>query len=131
MADICAIRRCDFKHLRSMMGDPGCRSVALGATVSPACCRERPEVVSHRCPWGPALGTWAHLCWLCPRSPLQGMRPALLCRWGWGTKAQANRILPYLSQVQQSIWASRWGPWHGVVGMPSMVLSIWGLLAPE
>ena len=97
------------------MVDPGCRSVALGATVSPAWFRERLEVVSDRCPWCPALGVWAHLCGLCPQSPLQGMRPArprrpLLCRWGWGTKAQASRILPYLSQGQKSIWASRWGP---------------------
>ena len=33
-----------------VMGDPGCRSVALGATVNPAWLRERPEVASHRCP---------------------------------------------------------------------------------
>ena len=115
MFDIRAICRCDFKHLRSMMVDPGCRSVALGATVSPAWFRERPEVASDRCPWCPALGTWAHLCWLCPQSPLQGMIPArprcpLLCRWGWGTKAQAN------------IWAS-------YVGLPYMLACLLHVLA--
>ena len=113
MADIRAIRRCDFKHLRSMMVDHGCRSV--GATVSPAWFRESREVASDRCPWRPGLGTWAHLYWLCPQSPLQGMRSViprcpLLCRWAWGTKLQAKRILLYLSQVQKSIWASGWGP---------------------
>ena len=99
--DIRAMQRCDFKHLGSLMVDHGCRSVALGATVSPAWFRERTEVASDRCPWCPALGTWDHLCWLCPESPLQGVRPAIprcpiLCRWGWGTEAQANRIDPSL-----------------------------------
>ena len=110
--DIQVFRRCDFEHMRRLMKNPACRSVALGATVSPAWFQTT-RVFSDRCLWCDALGTWHHLCWECSESPLRDARPQtprcnLLRRWGWGTKSETGLILPYLAQVQELLWRSRW-----------------------
>ena len=54
--DVQACHRCDFEHRRRLMKNPGCRTVALGATVSPAWF-QTPQVFSDRCLWCYALGT--------------------------------------------------------------------------
>ena len=110
--DIQVFRRCDFEHMRRLMKNPACMSVALGATVSPAWFQTT-RVFSDRCLWCDALGTWHHLCWECSESPLRDARPQtprcnLLRRWGWGTKSETGLILPYLAQVQELLWRSRW-----------------------
>ena len=112
LANVEDVRRCDFKRLRELMKNPACRTVCLGATVSPAWFRER-HVFSDRCLWCDALGTWRHLCWDCKASPLKSVRPAiprcpLLLRLGWGSKKESDSVLPYLAQVQTYLWRSRW-----------------------
>ena len=48
--DIQAFHRCDFEHMRRLMKNPDCRTVAVGATVSPALFQTT-RVFSDRCLW--------------------------------------------------------------------------------
>ena len=52
--DVQAFRRCDFDHTCRLMKNPGSRTVALGATVSPPWFQTT-QVFSDRCLWRDAL----------------------------------------------------------------------------
>ena len=106
------IRQVNLEHMRRMMRSPGCRSVALGATVSPAWFQTS-RVFDDRCLWCSELGTWHHLCWECRACPFVDSCPPapgcrLLRRFGWGPKRQSNVVLPWLAQIQERVWKARW-----------------------
>ena len=86
-------------------------SVVLGATVSPAWLHDRDVDGNSACLRCSSLGTWDHLCWCCPASPLERPvcpRDALLRRFGWLHERDPTEILNYLAQVQQMIWDHRY-----------------------
>ena len=79
----------------------GCRTVSVGASVSPAW---RGEL----CPFcHNTLGSWQHLAWHCPASPVADLRPhpmpikAISWRFGWDNDPE---ILRYLGCVQHALW---------------------------
>ena len=79
----------------------GCRTVSVGASVSPAW---RGEL----CPFcHNTLGSWQHLAWHCPASPVADLRPhpmpikAISWRFGWDNDPE---ILRYLGRVQHALW---------------------------
>ena len=93
-------------------------SVALGATVSPACFQDRRPDLS-RCVWGCGhLGTWEHVAWLCQKRPSSLRRPrsAWLSRFGWSmdsdcpTEVAEVQAWPaaWLCQCQLEIWNVRY-----------------------
>lgn len=92
---------------------PASRTVAVGGTVSPAWFHSRADApFPDRCPWCPALGSWVHLCWECPCSPLASSRPpvpslGIARRFGWCPRPAS--VLPYLASVQSLLWEHRYG----------------------
>ena len=106
------LHQVNLEHMRRMMWSPGCRLVALGATVSPTWFQTL-RVFDDRCLWCSELGTWRHLCWECRACPFVDSRPPvpgcrLLRRFGWGPRRQLNVVLPWLAQIQECVWRARW-----------------------
>lgn len=99
-ADLLSLK---WEAIRKMCGSTaGCRTVALGATVSPAWKQDN-------CPWcHNSLGHWKHLAWECSQSPVVSQRPplptkAISSRLGWDNNLA---ILRYLGQVQHALWSA-------------------------
>ena len=100
-----------WQPVRAQMKRPACRTAALGAAVSPAWFHGRNHIFCDRRLWCNHSGAWFHLCCECPHCALA--RPAvpdcpLLPRFGWGNAAQVRTILPYLGDIVEAIWQSRW-----------------------
>ena len=95
----------DWKRIRRLMQSPACRSVGLGAVVSPAWFKDRLDVADDRCLWCGSLGNWSHLAWECLHSVSADL---LHRRFGWVAKGERTCVLPYLGQVNEHIWARRW-----------------------
>ena len=91
----------DWNKIRKVCAShAGCRTVALGASVSPAWRKEA-------CPWCKNhLGHWKHLAWECPENPLINQRPpvptkSISWRFGWDPNEE---ILTYLGKIQLKLW---------------------------
>ena len=91
----------DWNKIRkACAANAGCRTVALGASVSPAWRQET-------CPWcNSNLGHWKHLAWECVANPLANQNPpvptkAISWRFGWDNNED---ILRYLGKVQLALW---------------------------
>ena len=90
----------DWNKIRRMCStNAGCRTVSLGASVSPAWRQEK-------CPWCEHLGDWKHVAWYCSMSPLSSQRPpcptkAISWRFGWDNNED---VLFYLGKVQNALW---------------------------
>ena len=103
----------DWDRIRHFMQNPACRSVGLGAVVSPAWFGKVVDNASDRCFWCGCLGSWSHIAWFCPRSELLNARPPVPAdllhrRFGWVAKGDRTCVLPYLGQVNSHIWAKRY-----------------------
>ena len=90
----------DWNKIRkACAANAGCRTVALGASVSPAWRQET-------CPWcNSNLGHWKHLAWECIENPLAKQKPpvptkAISWRFGWDNNED---VLRYLGKVQLAL----------------------------
>ena len=112
-----SLRQVNWSAIRSLSDSSGaCRTVTVGGTISPAWFHARDrQPFSSSCPWCPAdppvLGSWHHLGWECPCSPVASCRPPLPVlgitrRFGWSPDPYS--VLPYLSQVQSALWDARY-----------------------
>ena len=104
----------DWDRIRRFMQNPACRSFGLGAVVSPAWFGKVVGNASDRCYWCGCLGSWSHIAWFCPHSELLNARPPVPAdllhrRFGWVAKGDRTCVLPHLGQVNNHIWAKRYG----------------------
>ena len=99
-------------RIRRFMQNPACRSVGLGAVVSPAWFGRVVDNVSDRCFWCGDLGSWSQVAWFCPRTELSNARSPVPADFlhrmlGWVAKGERSCVLPYLGQVNSYIWTKR------------------------
>ena len=83
-----AIRLCNFEHMHRMMKNPGCRTVAFGATVNPAWFREM-RIFDDHCLWcnqSMPWGTWRGVTRALRRALVRPPSCSILRWWGWGSK---------------------------------------------
>ena len=113
-----AFRSMSWSSIRSWgLSSGAANTVALGATVSPACFKDSQPELS-LCPWPgcSCVRYWDHLVWSCPFRPSSLRRPRSpwLARLGWSMisdcPTEVAEVQAWLCRCQLEIWKVRHGP---------------------